>query len=163
METNVTLWSFSNLKFQLLHEDLLGTCFYAAFLFGDPHIVTLDGKAYTFNGAGEYVIIDALNKAFLVQARSEPAERVDGGQPVGTVFTAIAAKANHSVPIEVQKSSLRGINILVNGERLPLTEPREWQFAGVVVSYEGNNSVFIRFGSGAVSYTHLTLPTIYSV
>ena len=110
--------------------------------------MTLDGKAYTFNGAGEYVIIDALNKAFLVQARSEPAERVDGGQPVGTVFTAVAAKTNNSVPIEVQKSSLRGINILVDGERLLLTDPREWQLAGVVISYEGNSSVFIRFDSG---------------
>ena len=121
---------------------------HTAFLFGDPHIVTLDGKAYTFNGAGEYIILDALNKTFLVQARSEPAERADGGQPVGTVFTAIAAKTSKSVPVEVQQSSLRGINILVEGERLPLTEPREWQFPGVVVSYEGNSLVFIRFNSG---------------
>lgn len=110
--------------------------------------MSLDGNTYTFNGAGEYVIIDALDKTFLVQARSEPAQRTDGGQPVGTVFTAIAAKTTNSDPVEVQQSSLRGINILVNGERLPLAEPREWQFIGVSIEYEGNNAVSIRFDSG---------------
>lgn len=110
--------------------------------------MSLDGNAYMFNGAGEYVIIDALNKTFLVQARSEPADRTDGGQPVGTVFTAIAAKTRNSDPVEIQISSLRGINILVNGERLLLDGPREWQFVGVSVSYEGDNATSIRFDSG---------------
>ena len=108
----------------------------------------MDGNSYTFNGAGEYILIDALNKTFLVQARSEPAERTDGGPPVGTVFTAIAAKTKNSDLIEVQRSSLRGVNILVNGERLLLNEPREWQFVGVTISYEGNNAVTVHFDSG---------------
>lgn len=122
---------------------------FAAVLFGDPHIVSLDGNAYTFNGAGEYVILDALDKTFLVHTRSEPAERADGGQPVGTVATAVAVKRNNSDTVEVQQSSLRGINILVNGERLSVgDEPREWQFVGVSVTYEGNNAVSVRFDSG---------------
>ena len=111
--------------------------------------MTLDGKGYTFNGAGEYVILDALNKTFLVQARTEPAERADGGTPVGSVFTAIAAKTRNSDAVEIQRSFLRGINILVDGERLSLTDdPIEMQFVGVGVSYEGNSSVSVHFDSG---------------
>lgn len=122
--------------------------FTAASLFGDPHIVSLDGNAYTFNGAGEYVIVDALNKSYLIQARTELAERTDGGQPVGSVFTAIAARTNISDTVEVQRSYLRGVNILVNGERLAVDEPREWPFVGVSVTYEGDNGVLVRFNSG---------------
>ena len=35
---------------------------------GDPHFVTLDGANYTFNGLGEYVMIDAQNGTFQLQA-----------------------------------------------------------------------------------------------
>lgn len=128
---------------------------HVATLFGDPHFVSLDGNAYTFNGVGEYVIINALNGSFLVQARTEPAERTDGGDPVGSVFTAIAARSNNSDTVEVQQSSLRGVNILVNGERLPVGEPREWQFMGVSVIYEGNNGVSVRFNSGGSLYAQV--------
>lgn len=77
-------------------------CLLLAVLFGDPHLVSLDGQPYTFNGAGEYTILNALN-SFLVQGRSEPADRTDDGQPVGTVFTAIAARSNNSATVEVQQ------------------------------------------------------------
>ena len=33
--------------------------FIAAWLWGDPHIVTLDGLFYTFNGIGEYIFLDS--------------------------------------------------------------------------------------------------------
>ena len=32
---------------------------FPAWFFGDPHIVTLDGFFYTFNGIGEYVFIQS--------------------------------------------------------------------------------------------------------
>ena len=120
----------------------------SALLYGDPHVITLDGLPYTFNGAGEYLIMDALNKSFLIQARAEPVERSDGGPPVGTVFTAIAIRTNYSVVVEVQRSSLRGINIVVNGERLTINEPTEWQFEGVAISYEGNHTVVLLYDTG---------------
>ena len=123
---------------------------YAAFLFGDPHMITLDGLQYTFNGAGEYIILNALNGAFLVQARAEPAERVDGGTPVGTAFTAIAATTNDSDIVEVQRSSIHGVNILVNGVRLMFSKPTEWRYRNVTIMYEGNNTVGIRFSGGGL-------------
>ena len=44
----------------------------AAFDLGDPHITTLDGKTYTFNGRGEYVLVKALETDFMFQGRTEP-------------------------------------------------------------------------------------------
>ena len=33
----------------------------SAFMRGDPHITTIDGKTYTFNGLGEYWLIETRN------------------------------------------------------------------------------------------------------
>jgi len=43
-----------------------------AFALGDPHITTLDGKTYTFNGRGEYILVKALETGFMFQGRTEP-------------------------------------------------------------------------------------------
>lgn len=42
---------------------------YAALAWGDPHIKTLDGKSYTFNGIGEYVLL--RDTQFELQARTK--------------------------------------------------------------------------------------------
>lgn len=39
---------------------------------GDPHIITLDGKQYTFNGIGEYTVLD-VDGAFILQGRTQQA------------------------------------------------------------------------------------------
>ncbi|XP_078604865.1 sushi domain-containing protein 2-like [Branchiostoma floridae x Branchiostoma japonicum] len=48
-----------------------------AWTFGDPHFITLDGVSYTFNGAGEFLLLDVNNGEFRVQARME--QLVDDG------------------------------------------------------------------------------------
>ena len=57
---------------------------------GDPHITTLDGKEYTFNGHGEYVLVKSgsLN----IQARTQPAQNTNGSRVQATVFTALAIR-----------------------------------------------------------------------
>lgn len=45
-------------------------CLFSAFLFGDPHIVTLDQRSYIFNGLGEYKILqikDNEKNVFMMQ------------------------------------------------------------------------------------------------
>ena len=39
---------------------------------GEPHITTLDGREYTFNGWGEYTLILLNGSDFIVQCRTEP-------------------------------------------------------------------------------------------
>jgi len=36
---------------------------------GDPHLVTLDGHKYTFNGKGEFTLVEILDNHFTLQAR----------------------------------------------------------------------------------------------
>ena len=33
---------------------------HSAWAWGDPHITTLDGRTYTFNGWGEYILLEHL-------------------------------------------------------------------------------------------------------
>ena len=72
--------------------------FFIGWLWGDPHFVTLDGKNYTFNGLGEYIMVDARNGFFKLQARTNLAK----GNGTATVFSAAAAKENHTSVVQVE-------------------------------------------------------------
>ena len=64
-------------------------CFCAGWFFGDPHLQTLDGNDYTFNGYGEYQMIAAdhamTHTSVVVQARTTPLS--------GTTATVLTAAA----------------------------------------------------------------------
>ena len=111
-------------------------------------MITLDGFQYTYNGAGEYVILNGLDGEFILQARTEPVERSDGGTPVGTAFTALAMRMRNSDTIEIQRSTFRGLTILVNGARLSLPELTEMGFNNVIVSSLGNSTASVLFKGG---------------
>ena len=66
---------------------------------GDPHFKTLDGGNYTFNGLGEYVMIDAQDRVFQLQARTRLAQQ---NSTNGTIFSAGAAKEENTSIVEVK-------------------------------------------------------------
>ncbi|WAR04750.1 MLP-like protein [Mya arenaria] len=69
-----------------------------AFGVGDPHITTIDGVKYTFNGHGEYVltrVVDEENKTFEIQCRTSRATRPDGAFSQATVFSGFAVKGDN--------------------------------------------------------------------
>lgn len=78
-----------------LHIFLLGA------LFGDPHFITLDGVEYTFNGYGEYTILNANNAEFLLQGRMQPLPGGQGVKSPATGFTAFAMMQTGSSRIQV--------------------------------------------------------------
>jgi len=78
---------------------------------GDPHFKTLDGGNYTFNGLGEYVLIDAQHGTFQLQARTTLAQ---GNSTTATIFSAGAAKEVDTDIVEVRVKSGGGIDILIN-------------------------------------------------
>jgi len=71
--------------------------YFAAPVFGDPHVLTLDGKNYTFNGLGEYTMIDVNDGFFQLQARTKKA--IGGG--TATVFSAAVAKEENTSMVQV--------------------------------------------------------------
>jgi len=124
-------------------------CFFLACVFGDPHIITLDGLRYTFNGKGEFVLIQTPGNSFSLQGRMVAA--VDsGGQPVqATVFSAIAAKEMYSSVVQIQLTQdLQSLEMLVDGEQVDFSELPEQSFTNVTVSDRGNNSFSAFFFSG---------------
>ena len=53
------------------------TCF-AALAAGDPHLATLDGKEYSFNGVGDFILVQDVNSSVVIQVRAEQATDKDG-------------------------------------------------------------------------------------
>ncbi|XP_041471621.1 mucin-4-like [Lytechinus variegatus] len=89
---------------------------------GDPHINTIDGKKYTFNGLGEYRLMSYNHgDPFVLQSRTGKA--FNGTEPVehGTVFTGFAATQGITT-VEFQLNDNRTeMNILVNRTSINMT------------------------------------------
>ena len=45
---------------------------------GDPHLVTLDGKGYSFNGVGDFILVQDVNSSVVIQVRAEQATDKNG-------------------------------------------------------------------------------------
>ena len=67
---------------------------------GDPHINTVDGANYTFNGWGEYILFTAGN--FSLQGRATPVNRTVSGS--ATQWSAFAFGSREDVVVEVCSS-----------------------------------------------------------
>ena len=59
---------------------------------GDPHITTIDGRRYTFNGIGEYVLLKTTISNFKFQGRTALAPNSDA-----TIFSSFALRAGDDV------------------------------------------------------------------
>ena len=102
-------------------------------MFGDPHLLTLDGLQYTFNGRGEFILIDTFDNRFQLQGRMVPAANVDGGDSLATVFSAIVAKQNDSDTVEFRSTPI-GIQLLINGLVVELGSSIPEEFNNVTIS-----------------------------
>ncbi|XP_022088953.1 sushi domain-containing protein 2-like [Acanthaster planci] len=114
---------------------------------GDPHLFTLDRIEYTFNGVGEYTLLETCDSMLELQARMAV---LQPGQNA-TVITALAAvHRNESDQVHIEVSERRGIDVwfrsrgnesgwsIVDFEE---TQIRRAELEGVTVLYrEVNNS-----------------------
>ena len=115
-------------------------------MYGDPHLVTLDGYKYTFNGKGEFTLVE--HKNFTLQARMVEAENSNGLPVSATIFSAIAAKEYNSDTIQFSRSR-RGLDALVNGIMVDFEDLPRQDFNNVTLSDLGNQTVSALFSSGA--------------
>ncbi|XP_071842234.1 sushi domain-containing protein 2-like isoform X2 [Apostichopus japonicus] len=113
-----------------------------ATIFGDPHVITFDGLEYTFNGKGEYILmqtLDALTE-FELHARFEQVVDYAGNKMPATILTSIAMKEEDLDIIRILHSERTVLEVMVQSEILDLDTQQEIQL---------DNGVF------------LTFPTIY--
>ncbi|XP_033127135.1 protein mesh-like [Anneissia japonica] len=112
---------------------------------GDPHIQTLDGLPYTFNGHGEYVLMNSLDGMFMMQGRTEPLQ-VAGDVTNATRFTAIAAQYNNGTNVHVSLNEIRGLAVHVTDSDSQWSQIRFdltpiWYDAGITIFYSKKTNV----------------------
>ena len=115
--------------------------------FGDPHIVTLDGHKYTFNGKGDYILLDTDDNSFTLHGRMEEVSMVNGNPASGgTVFTALVARQSNSDTIQFELRE--ELYPRINGAVDMFTDLNEKTFTNVIVQRKGNDSFSAAFSSG---------------
>ncbi|XP_071948055.1 uncharacterized protein [Antedon mediterranea] len=131
-----------------------------SFFWGDPHLSTMDGYTYTFNGKGEYVCSALDNGQFSLLGRmSDPLN----GPLKATIFSAFAAKHSTDTETVVQFTMWKngtGFDILINGtEEIRVDDLKEGQYSStndptlsIFLSMDnftsGSDRVFVSWDSG---------------
>ena len=80
---------------------------------GDPHFLTLDGLSYTFNGYGEYILLEIDEALLNVQIRMAPFINGQGVKSEGTVITGIVVQYE-SERIQIEINRFGSIDIFIN-------------------------------------------------
>ena len=76
-------------------------------MWGDPHFDTVDGKRFTFNGLGEFTLLNSPSNNLNIQARLQKYETTSA-----TVLTAIAIKHRNCPIIQLEMNKEFGTYVL---------------------------------------------------
>uniref|UniRef100_A0A663E2M6 Mucin-4 n=1 Tax=Aquila chrysaetos chrysaetos TaxID=223781 RepID=A0A663E2M6_AQUCH len=102
--------------------------------FGDPHITTLDGLTYTFNGLGDFVLLLAsdVQTSFVLHGRTART-----GTAQATNFMAFAAQYNSATTTTVEWTlgNQGDIQVLLNDETVQFSYSQGEQDMGAEVYY----------------------------
>ena len=116
-------------------------------------MVTLDLHKYTFNGKGEFILVQTPNDYLTIQGRMEEIQDINGNNAGATVFTAIAAKQSDSQTVQFQLEH-HGTDIylvvLVDDTKLNFEIIQSQDFGNMTVSKLENNTLEASFSSGAL-------------
>ena len=119
---------------------------------GDPHITTLDGYSYTFNGHGEFTMIESVDEFLKVQVRltEPPVSSNDSNITLagsGTVISAIVAKQQDSDTVQFEMVNGELI-ALVNGDIIDFDTVSEQQFQNLTVTNIENGTLIAMLSTG---------------
>ncbi|XP_077984790.1 protein mesh-like [Glandiceps talaboti] len=95
---------------------------------GDPHLITFDGFKYTFNGHGEFHLIQTLNNTFSMQGRMQTFKVLSGTTvEEATAFTAIAMQGGTSDAVQIEVNERRRLDAWVRPTGLH-DNSTNWEF-----------------------------------
>ena len=93
--------------------------------------MTLDGHRYTFNGKGEFTLVETPDNSFTLQGRMEQPMDTSNNTVPGTVFTVIVARQiveDVNRTVEFQVNQLEGLEVLVDGTTVDFSDLSEQNF-----------------------------------
>ena len=111
--------------------------------------MTLDLHKYTFNGKGEFVLIETNDQSFTLQGRMIEVNTSSGTVGEATVFSACVAKEKSSSTVQFELDNITSLNAFVDGERISFDELKSQEFDNVTVTDSGNKTLNAIFSSGA--------------
>lgn len=91
---------------------------YVGFTWGDPHFQTVDGHTYTFNGLGEYVLLQSPENNLEIQVRLTLLDMLSTDFNA-TVISAVVVKQGTAQVVQVEESD-EGPIVYVNGVNISI-------------------------------------------
>ncbi|KAM3932726.1 uncharacterized protein RB166_005749 [Leptodactylus fuscus] len=93
------------------------------FFYGDPHINTLDGASYTFNGLGEFIlaIVKDENDTIVFRLQGRTALSMNGSS-TATNFVGLAAITSSGDQVQWTLKNDNEIEVSYNGTNIPLSD-----------------------------------------
>ena len=145
--TQYILWVSTRKAAVTLYSTIPLACIY-----GDPHVITLDGLRYTFNGKGEFTLIETANNTFSLQGRMVEVDvnpgLFFGAAAPATVFSAIAGKQNDSGTVQFTLETNNATTVTIDGEVVDFEMLSEQTILNVMVMDKGNSTYAAAFSSG---------------
>ena len=112
--------------------------------------MTLDGFQYTFNGKGEYVLLETTDGNFELQGRMVPARDENGTLIPATVFSAVVVRLNGSDTVQLEVGNNSTIAVLVNGDIIDFTTIVTQDLNEVRISQQLNSTFVVTYTGGVI-------------
>ncbi|XP_059507120.1 mucin-4-like isoform X2 [Stegostoma tigrinum] len=134
------------------------------FFFGDPHVVTLDSVKYTFNGMGEFILLNVMddNDALTFTLHGRTLRAGVNRTSQATSFVALAAQGPSGTKVQWNLNDDDEISVMIDGSIFEVTENstfvkqvtlQKTSDNETVATFEGGTSITVSGLKGALAFT----------
>ncbi|XP_072894885.1 mucin-like protein [Hemitrygon akajei] len=134
------------------------------FFFGDPHVVTLDGVQYTFNGLGEFILLNVRdeNDALMFSLQGRTIRAGENKTSQATIFVTLAAQGPTGTKVQWNLIEDDELSLMINGRTVNVTENSDFinkvavhktSKNETVATFQDGISITVSAKMGALSFT----------